>query len=210
MQTDNYRKRAGEVRRTARANLLSLRQERLARRATIAGEMTNQSEVDAQTGDAKCEIEVQHRVLEEHEAAHLPHEVDLNSGIDQLDELAIRNAAMSEITEDVLQSSDAAVDKPNHASNGPIQASAAEDSNLSQTDHAKPVENWHESPLAELPGAGPGLIWMLTECQIHSLGDLSQQSAAELSSKLGVVGQIIDVATWIDFAKGKTDAISGS
>lgn len=56
------------------------------------------------------------------------------------------------------------------------------------------------SDLERLPGAGPGLIWMLNQCGVFSLADLAEQDSATLSSKLGVVGQILDVERWIAFA----------
>jgi predicted flap endonuclease-1-like 5' DNA nuclease len=61
-----------------------------------------------------------------------------------------------------------------------------------------------DSDLNSLPGAGPGLVWMLHQCGVGSLDDLATSDPADLSSKLGVVGQILDVGKWIDFAKAKT------
>lgn len=62
------------------------------------------------------------------------------------------------------------------------------------------------SDLNSLPGAGPGLVWMLHQCGVSSLADLAVSDAAELTPKLGVVGQILDVSKWIDFATVETAA----
>ena len=67
----------------------------------------------------------------------------------------------------------------------------------------EPVEAETEaaSDLSRLPGAGPGLIWMLNKCGIFTLSDLAGADPQALSLKLGVVGQILDMQRWIDFAK---------
>ncbi|PUB10658.1 hypothetical protein [Yoonia sediminilitoris] len=57
--------------------------------------------------------------------------------------------------------------------------------------------------LYQLPGAGAGLIWMLSECGIHSLEDLAQTDVASLTKCLGLVGQILDVKVWVEFAQSK-------
>ncbi|MFK7837192.1 MAG: hypothetical protein AB8B60_13320 [Sulfitobacter sp.] len=56
------------------------------------------------------------------------------------------------------------------------------------------------SDLEKLPGAGPGLIWMLNQCGVMTLDDLAAKDPAELSPKLGVVGLILDVERWIAIA----------
>ena len=62
------------------------------------------------------------------------------------------------------------------------------------------------SDLATLPGAGPGLIWMLQQCGIQTLEDLAQIDAAALVPKLGLVGQLLNVDIWQDFARQTTSA----
>ncbi len=61
-----------------------------------------------------------------------------------------------------------------------------------------------EDDLARLPGAGPGLIWMLRRDGIGSLADLSGVEAADLRGRLGVIGQLIDLDGWIAFARRET------
>ena len=55
--------------------------------------------------------------------------------------------------------------------------------------------------LIALPGAGPGLIWMLQQCGITTMRDLAQADAADLTLKLGLVGQILNIQTWLDHAR---------
>lgn len=55
--------------------------------------------------------------------------------------------------------------------------------------------------LARLPGAGPGLIWMLNECEIHSLSDLAAADCADLTARMGLAGRILDLGGWIAFAR---------
>lgn len=57
------------------------------------------------------------------------------------------------------------------------------------------------SDLFDLPAAGPGMIWMFHQCGILSLADLASANATEVSSKLGVVGHILNVEPWIAFAR---------
>ena len=61
--------------------------------------------------------------------------------------------------------------------------------------------------LIALPGAGPGLIWMLQQCGITTMRDLAQADAADLTLKLGLVGQILNIQTWLDHARSHTRAV---
>ncbi|MFW5881148.1 MAG: hypothetical protein ACOCTP_01340 [Roseicyclus sp.] len=60
------------------------------------------------------------------------------------------------------------------------------------------------SDLAELPGAGPGLVWLLQECGVTSLSELATADAADLSRRLGLVGQLLDLDHWIEHARAKS------
>jgi hypothetical protein len=55
--------------------------------------------------------------------------------------------------------------------------------------------------LYALPGAGPGLIWMLGQVGIDSMEDLARADADDLGRKLGLVGQILNVGSWVEFAR---------
>lgn len=61
-----------------------------------------------------------------------------------------------------------------------------------------------ETDLMSIPGAGPGLIWMFSNASVRSLDDLAQADVEELTAALGPVGQILDVAQLIDFARQHT------
>ncbi|MEM1428661.1 MAG: hypothetical protein AAGG09_04310 [Pseudomonadota bacterium] len=58
-----------------------------------------------------------------------------------------------------------------------------------------------ETDLYRLRGAGPGLVWMLSQCEIHALQDLAAADADVLVERLGIVGQLLDVPEWIAFAQ---------
>ena len=62
-----------------------------------------------------------------------------------------------------------------------------------------------DSDLFRLPGAGAGIVWILQQCGVHSLSDLAQTDADELSAKLGVVGHILNIKPWIKFAEEAED-----
>lgn len=60
-----------------------------------------------------------------------------------------------------------------------------------------------ETDLFELPGAAPGLVWLLRSADIHSLADLARADAAVLSGKLGAISGILDLGYWIDWARSR-------
>ncbi|MEM8656514.1 MAG: hypothetical protein AAGF22_00345 [Pseudomonadota bacterium] len=55
--------------------------------------------------------------------------------------------------------------------------------------------------LDQLPGAGPGLIWMLQQQGIHSMSDLAVADPDELVGKLDLVGQLLNIPGWISYAQ---------
>lgn len=59
------------------------------------------------------------------------------------------------------------------------------------------------SSLNRLPGAGIGLVWLLHANGIGSLEQLTTADAVRLTQGLGLVGQLVDVQDWIDFAKSE-------
>jgi len=62
-----------------------------------------------------------------------------------------------------------------------------------------------DTDLMSIPGAGPGLIWMFSKASVRSLDDLAKADAEDLTAALGPVGQILDVAQLIDFARQHTE-----
>ena len=90
----------------------------------------------------------------------------------------------------------------------PAVAMAAPDvtETLTDADLAAPVLDLPQDDagdLIALPGAGPGLIWMLQQCGITTLRDLAKADAADLTPKLGLVGQILNVQSWLDYARSQ-------
>ena len=69
-----------------------------------------------------------------------------------------------------------------------------------------PEEAPARSDLASLPGAGPGLVWVLQQQGIASLRDLADADGEKLRAALGVIGQILDVPGWIAHAQSQTPA----
>jgi predicted flap endonuclease-1-like 5' DNA nuclease len=62
------------------------------------------------------------------------------------------------------------------------------------------------SNLSEIPGIGPGLVWMLREAGVGTLEDLARAEASDLARKLGTIGRLLDLDWFIDFARGRTQA----
>lgn len=62
-----------------------------------------------------------------------------------------------------------------------------------------------ESELARLPGIGPGLIWALQRAGVANLADLAAADADALSTRLGVIGDLINVQTWIEEARSAVE-----
>ena len=246
MQNESYKKRAGDVRRSARASLLEIRQARLARKVAIAGNGSGvfakrdpgvlSEDASGSEADIGTVLITDPPMLDETRSATKGSEaVDE----DVLDELAIKNAALAEIAEPEahdLSSSDseescapasddmaiekgeahAADDVPvvsdtQHVMDQPEQP-VQENPAAPEVDSVVPIatateaaaeegDDWRHSELAQLPGAGPGLVWMLEQCDIHTLAELADCEASALSAQLGVVGQILDVREWVAYAK---------
>lgn len=67
---------------------------------------------------------------------------------------------------------------------------------------AKPEEKGAPpSDLLLLPGAAPGLVWLLQEMGVRSLSDLAKLEPDALAAGLGIVGRILDVSIWTRFAR---------
>lgn len=203
MQPDNYKSRAQDVRRSARSHLQDLREARLARRKAQApappaddpaAETVADTVADTGSGAPKDATPVMDAATPgpddtgKADDAQTPAATEgPDFADDPLEDMAVQQAALADLNDDgsagatATPASDAAQDAP--ADPGP-DTTAAED-----------------SPLAALPGAGPGLIWMLHQCGITTLQDLAAADAEDLSTQLGVVGQILDVRPWIEIAK---------
>lgn len=188
MQTDNYKKRADDLRRSARANLREIRQERIAKRSALFG-VDRPDPVGTASGNAdqeeggliECGLQ---RTQDEAQTGSLGTAGDVVSlqEADDLDALASKNAAM-------IGEEPASIEVTTEIPVGDLQ---------DVDNKAEQVQA--QSDLSHLPGAGPGLIWMLQKCGIGCLADLAQADPSSLTEQLGVVGQILNVEGWIDRA----------
>lgn len=59
------------------------------------------------------------------------------------------------------------------------------------------------SDLFALPGAGSGLVWMLQNAGVGTMRELADADPEALSQRLGLIGQILDIGHWIDFARAR-------
>ena len=55
--------------------------------------------------------------------------------------------------------------------------------------------------LAQLPGAGPGLLWALDRAGITDIADLAGLAPEALAERLGPIGRLIPAARWIEAAR---------
>lgn len=118
--------------------------------------------------------------------------LEVSDGVDLLAEEEPAAEPEIELTADCSDQSGAVAQQEEAETYNPVSAEAKPD-----------LEG---SDLNSLPGAGPGLVWMLHQCGVSSLAELAESDPDELTPKLGVVGQILDVSKWIDFATVETAA----
>ncbi|THH37039.1 hypothetical protein E4Z66_08860 [Aliishimia ponticola] len=60
-----------------------------------------------------------------------------------------------------------------------------------------------DAGLLDLPGAGPGMVWMLRQAGITSTAALAHANATDLAAELGMFGQLLDLTYWIETAKAQ-------
>ena len=183
MQPEHYRKRALDVRRAAQANLLAIRQARMARKANLAD-----MQADKVVPDHPDESAAMQPVTgPADESVGVP-DAGKADDMDALDALAAKNAGVT-------------APEPEDADLAQSDAGEMTQEKLQDNAPLASDETWTQSELAQLPGAGPGLVWMLGQCGVTTMAQLAQEEAQSLSTKLGVVGQILDVSQWISFAQ---------
>jgi predicted flap endonuclease-1-like 5' DNA nuclease len=56
-------------------------------------------------------------------------------------------------------------------------------------------------PITAIPSLGPGLVWRLNQCGIHTLADLAACEPDDLRGRLGRIGRIANVEQWIQHAR---------
>lgn len=79
------------------------------------------------------------------------------------------------------------------------QLTSAQDASESPTPRTASAPE--PSDLDEVPGIGPGLIWVLQQAGVNSLDALAHADAVELRLHLGVIGELVDIQSWIEWAK---------
>jgi predicted flap endonuclease-1-like 5' DNA nuclease len=57
--------------------------------------------------------------------------------------------------------------------------------------------------LPDIPGVGPGLVWMLQSAGVRSLEDLARAEAQDLSTRLGPISRLLDFDYLIGFARDR-------
>ncbi len=89
------------------------------------------------------------------------------------------------------------------------QPSTKEEVNLvthaSTGEHPDGAATGKTSDLYLLPGIGPGLVWMLEQCEVKSLAQFAATDPEILSRRMGLVGEILNLEDWVKFAR-KIDA----
>lgn len=55
--------------------------------------------------------------------------------------------------------------------------------------------------LSKLPGVGPGLVWLFAKAGVETLGQLAEADAKALESEIGLIGQLVDIGSWVKFAR---------
>ncbi len=196
-----YRDQAAEVRSAARDQLAQLRQERLANRRSVAGQRGDDQVIVPmqQASDDVLEVpQAEYSQFQEAPEFHKPDEVpggETSEAVDiDLDDTNTPRVGLSTdpITENCGDTPDI---------REPVFASGTQEDWTTPSD-----ESAWEGDLHLLPGAGNALIWMLNQSGIDSLADLSVADPRQLSDQLGAVGQILNMQTWINFAKEKNKA----
>jgi predicted flap endonuclease-1-like 5' DNA nuclease len=57
--------------------------------------------------------------------------------------------------------------------------------------------------LPDIPGVGPGLVWMLQSAGVRSLEDLARAEAQDLAARLGSISRLLDLDYLIGFARDR-------
>lgn len=227
----DYRTRAAHVRRSARAHLKEIRRARLARKDAdgIGDTMDDAPQFHEEIEDVMpVAEEAAHSPQIEEDMPSFdddstPPMEEPDAGPDSD---AVEHAALADMFDEAPDMSDMQPDPPAEASapspDQKVELAApsdddAEDQGIAAVEDPSPLPeaelaepasvetevDFESSDLNTLPGAGPGLVWMLHQCGVRSLADLAASDPEVLTPKLGVVGQILDVNKWIDFASSE-------
>jgi hypothetical protein len=214
-----YKNKAKDLRAQAREKLRELRQERLSKRAAAqhdakakAAALPPKSDPQAMSIGTETDTatsmpppDAQGALFSEHRASVTAHAGQGNDDTTELitprpeAPLADPYQAAKELWSNPDDSSPIR-ETPEPAHHEEPTPSAAS-SDVQDPSSQDPEPELAPSDLYTLPGAGEGLVWMLNKCDIQSKSDLAVADPRLLTEKLGVIGQIINVQTWIDCAR---------
>lgn len=232
----DYRTRAAQVRRSARAHLKEIRRARMARKEDDSA--SDVEDIPAEVEDVTVTAPADELFQEDAEASF--EEVTPQPASEPKPEApenteAAEHAALADMFDEPPDMSDPQMEAPappsapssvqdveNPAPDDLVLDEIEQETSVAGEDmppapDPEPLEvpepapteteaDFESSDLNALPGAGPGLVWMLHQCGVRSLADLAESDPDVLTPKLGVVGQILDVGKWIDFASNERPA----
>ncbi|MEM7520408.1 MAG: hypothetical protein AAF307_05160 [Pseudomonadota bacterium] len=166
--------------------------------ATLTGSDDDVSFASADTADEGCSTDQPDAALETDEDDISSHAL-VDVAPPQLD------ADLSEIAVEETSQDEPEQQDPQHANDtfSDDEPSLSLGEETAETIDPKTVEPL-ESDLFDLPGAGPGLVWMLQNCGVSSLKELAAADPDALTSEMGLVAQILDLGYWIEFAREAT------
>jgi len=196
MTTNRVRSRA--VRSAAQAHLAALREERIAKRRAA--------------GRAKPDAVAEEEVLAPNldDTARVEEANPEDAIMDDDDDVAALPAAAAEGADDevAVVPAKATVDQidRDEADNATPQEGSEEAATGTEEGKAYADADQEPSDLAELPGIGPGLVWMLQNAGIDNLAQMAEADQDALRQKLGLVGELLDLDYWIASAADRASS----
>ena len=190
----DYREEAAVARQAARLKLAEFREERQKKRIRS---VVKSSKTNAEVLPSSSQIDP---------SDFFDEDPDQNSGMETespytLGEQATVNASPQLETDSLTeQALDAEAAQLNDSGTQSISANGFTSQSVEMALQNTPL-SIAESDLFDLPAIGPGMVWMLHQCGIASLQQLSNTKPDDLAAKLGVVGQIVSMEPWIDYAR---------
>lgn len=212
--------RSAEVRKEARAKLLRMREARLSRRS---GGKSQNSGTEIGVPDTRDET-IEDAISDERNADMVTedattHEDDTPSEAEVAVGLVEDDSAMSgaDVSDALAEVDDVTSDEDCEGRSVPVVAAAENTADpktstvsdetdgatvtAPKLDFSVPELAPSDTDLNTIPGAGPGLVWMLSQASIRSLEDLAVANPETLKSAFGPVGQILDIDELIAFAR---------
>ena len=190
MNDMSRRPRSQAVRSAAQAHLAALREERLARRRAARSRPVSDPEPMPDTDPIP---DVDEAELTLAEAQPIEETVD--------DIAAFVPADAPDESPDDVEFGEAeelsAIDEEPETADAPVQTAAQEAPAPEEPAPTQDAAEEVDTDLDQLPGIGPGLIWMLQSAGIASLSDMASADPEALGAKLGLVGQLLDLDFWI-------------